>query len=229
MKIRALFFDLDDTLFDCCGQLVEAAHRDAIDAMIRCGLDADADEALIRRLAIHEASPGCDIDCELAESYGAGGNEAIIRAGRDAFYDRDVGEITLFNGACEMLERLRKEHLLFLVTVGAVRTQAEKVKKLGLLRMFTEVAYLDVERGLSKKSAFYHLVKKYSLDPAECVAIGNRVDSEIRDANSAGMKTVLITKGEFAHLAPKDKNEEPDYRVENVTGLEDILQKITNI
>jgi len=41
--IRAVIFDLDDTLYDCTGQLVESARRRAAAAMVDAGLPCSED------------------------------------------------------------------------------------------------------------------------------------------------------------------------------------------
>lgn len=226
MTVKAIFFDLDDTLFDCWGTLVEDAHRDAVRAMIKAGMPAEEEEALLRRLAIHDASPGCEIDRELAASYGAGESDGIVQAGHRAYHNRQVGEIKLFPGAREMIDRLRTGCMLFLVTVGGMRTQHEKVKQLSLKQTFHEIAYLDVEQGISKERAYRHLSGRYSLDPSECIAVGNRTDSDIRDANIVGMTTVLVQAGEYAKMAPAGEMDVPDYTVRSVIELEEIISKL---
>jgi ribonucleotide monophosphatase NagD (HAD superfamily) len=43
--------------------------------------------------------------------------------------------------------------------------------------------------------------------------------SEIRAGNELGMHTVRVHRGEFAAQRPQSKNEEPDYVVENISGV----------
>ena len=49
MKVKAIFFDLDDTLFDTYGQLVEAAIRDSCDIMVKAGLNTDIASCIKKR------------------------------------------------------------------------------------------------------------------------------------------------------------------------------------
>lgn len=221
-RFDAIFFDLDDTLFDCWGQLVHQAHREAASAMVSAGMKADPEDAYRRRLEIHEKDPGCDLDRKVAESYGSS-SEMVIDAGRKAYFERDMGEIEPFPGVIEMLERLKKTRLLFLVTRGNPATQQKKVKNLGLVGLFHEIAYLDVEMGHAKRTVFFHLLKRYRLDGPRCVAVGDRVDSEIRDGNLAGMYTVLLEHGEFVRLEPVDESEEPDARIKDILEVEGML------
>ena len=46
MRIKAVIFDLDDTLYDCTGMLVEASRRRAAKAMVEAGLPLKEEEGL---------------------------------------------------------------------------------------------------------------------------------------------------------------------------------------
>jgi FMN phosphatase YigB (HAD superfamily) len=229
VKIKAVFFDLDDTLFDCFNQCVLAAYREAAAAMVKAGMSAEAGEAYRMRLEIHGKNPGCDIDETLAGRFECPNPAAVIRAGRDAFLRRRVGPLEPFSGVVEMLERLRSNYFVFLVTTGDSSTQAEKVSRLGFKNSFHEIAYVDSETGATKKRAFWHLAGKFKVRPAECVTVGDRVDREIRDGREMGMKTVRISGGEFAALEPREKIETPDYVLKNVVGLENLLLDIERV
>ncbi len=45
MKIKAIIFDLDDTLFDCTHTLVDSARKRAAKAMVNEGLNCSEKEA----------------------------------------------------------------------------------------------------------------------------------------------------------------------------------------
>ena len=46
MKIKAIIFDLDDTLFDCTNTLVDSARKRAAKAMVKFGLKCSDKEAI---------------------------------------------------------------------------------------------------------------------------------------------------------------------------------------
>ncbi|MDP2974515.1 MAG: hypothetical protein Q8N60_05680, partial [Candidatus Diapherotrites archaeon] len=52
--IRAIFFDLDDTLFDCSGSLIENARKRAAAAMVAAGLPLSAEEAYKMQVQLFE-------------------------------------------------------------------------------------------------------------------------------------------------------------------------------
>ena len=223
MPLKAIFFDLDDTLFDCFGQLVHTAHREAVRAMIEAGMEAEEEEAYLRRLAIHEATPEVDLDAELAKSYGA--SEAAEKAGRKAYFSRNIGPIEAFEGVEEMLQELRElKYRLFLVTRGDVSTQARKLERLGLKKYFSETAYVDMDSESNKKKAFFHLMNRYSLEPGECIVVGDRVSGEIRDGREIGMVTVRLRGGEFGHVEPGCNEERADHEIEDILELMEVLK-----
>ena len=45
-SLRAVVFDLDDTLFDCTGTLIEASRRRAAEVLVEAGLPMSIEEAL---------------------------------------------------------------------------------------------------------------------------------------------------------------------------------------
>jgi FMN phosphatase YigB (HAD superfamily) len=220
--VKAIIFDLDDTLFDCDGQLVRPAHEDAVDAMMAAGLEGDREEVLVRRLAIFAANPRDDVNRLLAESYGCA-DAAVIEAGHRAYFQREVGEIVPFDGARRMLERLRGMCRLFLVTSGDIPTQMRKVERLDLEGSFDGIVYVDPGRGETKEEAFRGILDGERLDPGECVAVGNRVDSEIAAGKRLGMRTIWLRHGEFAHLEPEESEEVPDVTVDDFRELADRL------
>src|SRR5208282_673278 len=82
-RIKAILFDLDDTLYDCSGSLVDAARRRAAKAMVEAGLPCAEEEAYrfqVDLTARH--GPSYRVFDQLAERYGKGREfvEAALRA-----------------------------------------------------------------------------------------------------------------------------------------------------
>lgn len=224
----AILFDLDDTLFDCTSQLVMPAHRGAVTAMIAAGLTAQPGEALKKRLELFAASPREDVNKLLAEFYECK-DPGVAQAGHDAFYKRDIRPIQPEDGVPGMLERLRDRYGIFLVTAGDPETQAKKVEMLALQKHFDEIVYVDSSKGETKEDAFRGLLERHQLAPADCIAIGNRVDSEIRAGKSLGIRTIWVRRGEYAHLEPDGPEETPDHTVETISVLPALIRSIEPI
>jgi FMN phosphatase YigB (HAD superfamily) len=216
-SIRAIVFDLDDTLFDCHGQLVMEAHREAASAMVRAGLPCDPEEAFRARMEIFRSCPRGDVDRLLAERYGVSG-EAVSQAGFEAFHRRHVGAIVPFPDVPEALRRLRESYRLFLLTGGDRETQQMKIDRLGIRWAFEDVLFCGVGSG-EKGKVLRRLLEHTGLRPREVLSVGNRIDREIREAKELGMATALMVGGEYGHLRPEGALENPDMTIGKVSDL----------
>src|SRR5512142_350096 len=105
--ITVAIFDLDDTLYDCFGQRVQAAHRYAAEAMVRAGVPASVDEIFAARMRAFRRDPQLEsIDAEVCREFAVRDPETVGRAARTAFFSAPVGALTLFPAALHVLRRL---------------------------------------------------------------------------------------------------------------------------
>ncbi|MCC6277076.1 MAG: HAD hydrolase-like protein [Oligoflexia bacterium] len=226
-KLKVLIFDLDDTLFDTDGLLVQPAHREACEAMIGAGLNATLDEALAKRTELFDQNPRRPVYADLVKNFGVlKGSDATVveKVGFEAFHNRPVNEqIHLFEGALDTLKGLKAIYHLHLVTLGHVATQFRKVEKLKLKSEFLSITYVDVTLTKRKIAAFKDILESENLPSQAFAGIGNRIDGEISDANELGMQTILFKHGEYKNLAPKNKFEIPDAEVSDWISLRKLL------
>ena len=222
MSIRAVIFDLDDTLYDCTGLLVEAARLRAAKAMVEAGLPCTPGEAYRRQLELEaQFGPRSRVFERLAHSYGLG-NEAVRRA-REAYNSDEVDDIEPFPDVVPTLQELRRRGIrLFLVTDGVHRRQEAKVRILGLEGLFDAVVINDAERGALLEECYEQLLRDHDLQPDEVLAVGDRLHAEIKAANTLGIITCRMLHGRYSGLQPRGELEEPVYRIERIAQLLDI-------
>jgi len=227
MPYPILIFDLDDTLLDTWGQLVQPAAREACAAMIAAGLATDPATCVAKRHELFVAKPRDDCYRGLVDHFGVDQTsdpDTVRDAGHRAYFERNVETtIQLFKGARQMLEQLRPDHDLYLVTSGHPATQKQKVSILDLEPLFREVHYVDSKAGESKGPRFAQIASRHGRAPSEHLVIGDRLDREIRDGNRLGMRTCHICYGEFNHLTPESEDDRPDYQIRHITELIDLL------
>jgi putative hydrolase of the HAD superfamily len=226
--IRRIIFDLDDTLFDTNGQLVDVASIESFRAMIAAGLNANLNDCLVKRREFIANDPRKDVYVQLKDHFGVKPDKdplKVVEAGFTAFHNREIKEkIFLFDNVKPMLEELQEIYDLYLVTMGSPHTQKKKVELLELEPLFSEILYVNVTTDKNKTKAFQHILDSEPKLSPEChLAVGNRIDSEIRDAKSLGMQTVLLLHGEYVNLKPQTPNEEPDERIKSITEILDLL------
>lgn len=236
--IRAVIFDLDDTLYDCFAQRVRVAHRHAARAMVRAGLKATVETAYRARMRAFGQDPMLrHIDGEVCRRFEAADPEAISHAAREAYFNCPVGKLALFPGTLPLLRHLRRHGVLcYVVSFGEPGIQHAKVRALGLDNhpLLERVLYADRDKFLTKEAAFRQIQRELGLSAEQMLVVGDRPMSEIRAGNDLGMHTVRIHRGEFAAQEPRSSEEEPDYVVDNIAkvkalafqwGLSEITQR----
>src|SRR3989338_5046661 len=118
MRIRAVIFDLDDTLFDCTGLLVEASRRRASRAMVGQGLPVSEEVAYeLQKTVAEKLGPSSLVFDEIARMYGMG--QGLVKAALQAYNSSEVSNVQPFPDAIPTLRQLRLEkYKLLLVTPG---------------------------------------------------------------------------------------------------------------
>ncbi|MBU1940428.1 MAG: HAD family hydrolase [Candidatus Thermoplasmatota archaeon] len=222
-SIKAIIFDVDDTLYDCSKDMGEL-RRSVAKAMIASGLNADED-VLYKKMMEIAKTPRLDMFKELRSAFNIT-NEKIIESAKKTFYSADVQNISPFPDVLETLDSLRS-YKLFVVTSGNVKLQERKIEILELKDRFDYIRVVDVDKNEVKKNAFIEILEKFDLKPDEVMCVGDRITSEIKDANELGMVTVRILSGRFKGLEPINPEETPDYNIQKISEIPKILNRLT--
>ena len=227
--VKNLIFDLDDTLFDTFGQLVAPAAAEACVAMIEAGMAASLDQALEARHRILSLNRRVNVYRALLDHFGVktGGYSPsqIENIGFLKFHDRPVIEnIFPFGDTIGTLLTLSEKYKLSLGTLGVPRTQKTKTEKLCIQDYFSEIFYVDIQVTTSKAAAFSKIMENTQTTATENLCIGNRIDSEIKEAKELGMQTILMKHGEYLTMAPSIETEIPDSSIEKLSELLTLLR-----
>ncbi len=223
MRIKAIIFDLDDTLYDCTGLLVGASRRRAARAMVDAGLPLSVEEAYKLQNAVAEKyGPSSLVFDEIAKEYGMG--RSLVECALKAYNSDEVSDIEPFPDVVPILRQLRQEkYKLFLVTMGVHRRQEKKLEQLGISPYFDEIVINDQEVGLLLEDCFSGLIRKHNLLPDEVAVVGDRVGVELRTAKTMGMSAVQMLHGRFKVEVPLRSSEKPDYKIKHIYQLSTIL------
>ncbi len=226
-KIKAVFFDVDDTLYDSTLQ-AESARKNAIKAMIEAGLNLSEEEAMksLKRIVKKFGSNYSGHFNELLKESGHDNNPHIIAAGLVAYHNTKLTYLVPFRDTVPTLLSLRdRNYKLGAITNGLAVKQWEKLIRLGVQHVF-DVVIISEETGLEKPDSeiFRLALKKMGCKPREAAMLGDRIDRDIAGANKAGMLTIQLLKGRRKNL-PKKPEEEPDYIVSDLRDILDILEK----
>ena len=125
--IRAIAFDLDDTLLDTSGLLVPKATRHSFQILIQHGLKLTLDQCEQNRIDLIRTVSHKDVFQMLADKYGTAATSSAVPAAIQAFYQPPIpATLPLIAGARENIDYLKKKYSLYVVTAGAEDTQKNK-------------------------------------------------------------------------------------------------------
>ncbi len=234
MPIRALFFDLDDTLLEthhahresvrlACeraaerhpewtpDRLVEAftqAYRE-LEQRLEAGTLKLTSQLQFRQLSWEETLRACRLSPELAEEL----TELYLRERRRRY--------ALYPDVPPALEAMAPDHTLVLVTNGLGELQREKVAAVGLGRWFSRLA-ISGEIGSWKPDAgiFRRALDLAGVEAAEAVMVGDSLQRDVLGARQLGMRTVWVRR--YPHLQEVD-GIRPDATVEELSSLAALL------
>jgi putative hydrolase of the HAD superfamily len=223
MRIEALVFDLDDTLVDTTGLLIEPADIDAATAMIGAGLQGSLEDVVRERKKARVADPPVDVDVTVALAFGAT-DPAVAAAGRQAFFHRRVRALHPVDDAHPTLDALA-DRRLFLMTQGHPDTQRAKVALTKLGRHFEAISYVDHDTD-NKLDALRRMVAEHGLSPEATVVVGDRIDAEIEAGRRVGTWTVRVDHGEGRRLRTRSRYQQPHYTVPGVAAIPAVLEDI---
>ena len=198
--MTAYIWDLDGTLLDSYGVIVEAAARTAADEGIN-----DPKDYILK--VVKQKSCTAYME-EIGNQCGKTVREVFAQYQKHTHALDDL--ITLIDGAKETLERLHEAGAVHFVYTHRGNSSEPILERLGVLKCFREV--VTSMYGFAPKPSgegVRFLVEKYGLDPEQTWYVGDRT-LDVYCAKDAGVKALLF-------LAP-------DTCVE-VTGQEDRIVK----
>ena len=226
-KIKALFFDIDDTLYDS-SKLAKMARKNSINAMIDAGLP-EKDELkvfeILKKIIKKFGSNYPHHYDELIKEMGGSWDPKIIAAGVVAYEHTKVGYLKPFPKVVPILLEIKKNYKLGVISNGLAIKQWEKLVGLGVHHLFNTVVTSE-EEGFEKpdQQIFTHAVKKMGLKPEECIMVGDRLDNDILGAKKSGMLTILIKNDNEGKMSTDD--EKPDFIINEFSELIEILNDL---
>ena len=224
MSLKAIFFDIDDTLFSTT-EFADRARRGAVDAMRKHGLRLPA-EHILRELTevISEFSSNYEhhfdkLLLRLPRRAFDGVNPAIlVAAGVHAYHDAKVRQLRPYPDVPPVLAKLARTDLVRgIITSGLQQKQADKLLRLELYEYFTPTAiFISDQIGISKPNPklYQRACDEVGVQPKETMYVGDHPLQDIDPANALGMVTVHVRRGRHGseHGRTKAVHELKDFK-----------------
>lgn len=133
----------------------------------------------------------------------------------------------------KVLEELKGNYKLGLITDGFLPGQKYKVQALDIEKYFDCIIYTEeLGRKLWKPApeSFEKMLRLLKMNPAESVFVGDNLKKDFIAPNKMKMTTVRITRPKGIHKsAAAEKTGEADYEISEISELPQLLEKIRNV
>lgn len=199
-SVRWIFFDVGSTLVD-----ETAAYDHRIREMI-AGTDVSYDEFQQKRYAYARQNLRGDLAAA-----------AYFGLTKTPWHHEDERP---YPDAADVLTALRARGYRLGVIANQSRGTADRLAAWGLLDMI-DLVIASFEEGVAKPDPriFALALARAGCAPHEAVMVGDRLDNDIVPAKQLGMHTVWLPQGSAAYHSPRHAGEEPEERVDSLTGL----------
>jgi putative hydrolase of the HAD superfamily len=232
--LRAIFFDIDDTLYST-SEFSELARSAAIDAMREAGLDLSR-EQIQEELdeVVHEFSPNYEhhfdkLLLRVPKRQYKGVNPAVIvAAGVMAYHEIKSRRLFPYEDGIEVLRILSSKTSLILgvITEGLEVKQAEKLVRMKVTQFLSPGAiFISNQIGISKPNPkiYQRACSDLNLKPSETMYVGDNPQNDIDPPNKIGMITVRMRRG--GKYSKVDSKTPPHREVQNFWDLLDYLRE----
>lgn len=207
--LRAVFFDIDDTLFST-STFAERAREHSVDAMIAMGVRCSRD-AMLRELkeVIQEFSSNFEhhydkLLSRLPLEATIGLNlPLVVAAGVVAYHETKFRDLCAYDDVTEVLRILSETDLILgIISNGLTIKQMEKLIRLRVYQYVTPTAiFISDQVGVAKPNpkVYRRAVDRVGVHPGEALHVGDHPVNDVDAARKAGLHTVW-NRREGKHL-----------------------------
>ncbi|KAG5831419.1 hypothetical protein ANANG_G00303530 [Anguilla anguilla] len=205
--IKAILFDLDNTLIDTAGASRIAIQK--VEALLRTKFGQDD---------ILKICKGFELKL-LQETYDAAGGASIDQSTR-------LERLAIPGPVRALLEDLRRTHKLLLLTNGVTQPQWEKIRAVRCEELFHAVV-VGGEHAEEKPapSIFQHCFGLLGVGPRDCVMVGDSLDTDVLGGVNAGVRATVWVNPSGTDI-PAGVSVKPDYTIATVLELPTILSTL---
>jgi len=228
MRIKAVLFDLDNTLVDFL-KMKKMSCEAAITAMIDAGLPVEKKKATEMLWELYD-----EYGIEYKPIFQKFLKKAIGRidwkilcSGIVAYRSVKTGFLEPYPHVIPTLIKLRERGYKLAVVSDAPRFKAWlRLCSLKIADFFDTVVTSDDADGHLKPDPrpYRMALKKLKMKPGEVIFLGDNPNRDILGAKKLGICTVLAKYGEWTKA--DGKSPKPDYEIEDIEDLLEILEKM---
>ena len=226
LKIKAILFDLDNTLIDFM-RMKEESCRAAVKAMILNGLDMDEEEAFMVLMKVY-FDLGLESDSAFTDFLRNVGqfDHKILAAALNSYLKKKATLIVPYPNVEFVLKKLNDMRVVTAIVTDAPKTKAyQRLLAMGIESYFRFVVGFEdtgngKHTGLPLKLALDMLRKEaHGLANSEVLMVGDSIERDMEPARKLCLKTVLSKYGQIETKT----SESVDYELCSISDLLEIV------
>ena len=223
--IRAVIFDLDNTLLDFI-KMKKSAVSAAVDAMIEAGLDVDPAEAYQNIIGMYETKgwENQEIFNEYLHEKDGIINYKYLAAGIVAYRRAREASLLLYPNVQRVLVELVKMSIkLAVVSDAPIREAWLRIVYLNLHHFFDLVlTYDDIGERKPSARGFELALEKLNLKPEEVLMVGDWPERDVVGASKLGIRTIYARYGDTSSTEKSGAN----WDVDNIYQVVEIVNSL---
>ena len=229
--MRAVLFDLDDTLFDhqyCAEASLQAVHQrhecfrnrpfEEIERAHRALLEELHGDVMVGRVDVDAARQ--ERFRRLFLSVGVAAADDVVRETAVAYRRAYLDARRAIEGAATLLARVRERALVVIVSNNVLEEQQGKLRHCGLDRLI-DALVVSEEEGISKPDPriFLRALARVGGGLEEAIMFGDSWAADIAGARAAGLRAVWFNR----HGHPKPEPAEDVVEIRSLEPVEAVL------
>lgn len=222
-KIRAVVFDLDNTLIDFV-RMKKLSCEAAIKAMRRSGLRISQRRGMKILFQLYDKR-GWEYQeiFQLFLKHVTGRVDYAIMASGIIAYRHVKEDLTApYKNVIPTLSKIRKKGIRLGILTDAPKLQAyTRLVEMGMHKKFDVIlTYDDTKRKKPNPKPFIMIAKKMNLKPEQILFVGDSLSRDVKGAKKVGMRTVLAKYGQ---QKMKKSGINPDYTINDIGELARVI------
>ncbi|MBW2966834.1 TIGR02253 family HAD-type hydrolase [Candidatus Woesearchaeota archaeon] len=220
--IRAVIFDLDNTLIDFL-KMKRIAVEEAIDAMIDAGLDIPKKKALdiLYKLYSENGLEDPKIFQKFLKKVTGKVDDKKLAYAIVAYRNARTGFLHPYPGTKRVLIKLKEKGLKLAIVSDAPKLKAWiRLVNMKIDDFFDVVVGLeDTGRLKPSRLPFRAALKKLGVKASECLMVGDRPSRDIKGARALGMKTCFAKYGYEGEVKVRS-----DFEIKEIGELGNVIK-----
>ncbi|WP_186429901.1 HAD family hydrolase [Clostridium sp. BSD9I1] len=222
--IQLVAFDLDDTLYNE-KDFVFGAFKE-VSEYLSAKYNLNSEDVYIDMINILQSHGRGKIFNIICDNYNINEDiKALVQVYRNA-----KPKLKLYEDSVEILNKLKYNYKLGLITDGLGYVQWNKIKLLEVEKYFDNIIVTDdLGREYWKPHimSFKNMAEKFNFLPSECVYIGDNPNKDFYGAKKLGYKTIRLIREAGDHIHVRlDSEYEADYEVSSLNEIISIIEEI---